>query len=474
MGKAKLTGFLVASVTCGCAEAPAPPPRAPTESRAEAPQPAAAEPAPPPAQAPPEPEAVCTGTAGAEDVARVQAGAAQTKQCYDQLLQSDRCATGKLRVLTQFEASGKASMSVVDGRGFTDPRFYACIESTMQKVQLAEHESCVRVVVPLSFVPKQAPEGCDGPATKAPLAPTAPAGACLADELVWLQPPSAPNLLSTCKIGDVPTCQEACDKDGTAACLTLAMSYEEGHGVTRDTPRAIDILERSCSGGYQTACGFLGSILAQGALGVPKDTGRAERLAQTACRAGGPIACETLAYLYLEKADSGSVECAKRLLQASCDADQVSACSRLAVAVAETDLDAAYRLFEKACRDGYEPACVRLAQTQLAGSDPALQRQAIDQLTTRCNADGYDACNALGYAFVRGAGVPEDPAKGVELFRKACVQQYPNGCDSLAEAYVNGWGVSADRATANEYYKKACDWGFGLSCGRIVNPKRPK
>lgn len=474
MGNAwPLVGVLAISFVGSCAEAPAPPASSPLEGRSEAARPTPSEPAPPPEQAQSEPGTVCTGTVTAEDGERLKQGASQTKQCYDELLQRNQCAASRLQVLTQFEASGSASMSIADGLGFVDARFYACVEAVMAKVRIGKQASCVRVVVPLNFVPTEPPPGCIATLPQATFLPT-PTGTCPADELVWLQPATTPSLFAPCSLGDVATCQEACDREGTAACLILATTYAEGHGVAQDSARAIAVLERSCSVGYQTACGFLAAFLAQGNLGVPIDTARAEELALTACRAGRPSACEALSYLYFEKGDTGAKECATRLLQASCDADLMSACSRLAATLTETDLDAASKLFEKACGKGYEPACVRLAQTQLAGGDPARQQQALANLTTRCNSDSYDACNALGYAFVRGSGVPQDPARGVELFRKACVQQYPNGCDSLAEAYVNGWGVKADRAIANEYYSKACSWGHGPACPRVVGTKKPK
>ena len=444
----KLAGVLVASFMCACAAAPAP--------------------------VPPEPGESCTGVLTPEDGERVKAGASQTRQCYERLLQSDRCATGKLHVPMQFEPSGSASLVTVDGRGFTDPQFYACIESVMGKIRIGEQASCVKVVVPLSFVPTETPEGCDGAVPPTTSTTTAPTGACVADELVWQQRASAPWLSSPCKRGDVPGCQEACERDGTAACLSLASFYGEGYGVAKDSARAVAILEQACSGGYETACGYLAVNIVQGNWGMPLDPERAQRLARAACRAGRPAACGALGTLYLEHTDADSKACATRLLQASCNADWTSACLRLAAAIADTDRDAALRLFEKACGTGYGPACVGLARAQLIDTDPAVQQQGAARLTARCNASDYNACNSLGYAFIEGRGVPKDPSKGVELLRKACVQEYPNGCDSLAEAYVNGWGVTADRAIANEYYAKACGWGHGPSCSRTVDPKNPK
>jgi TPR repeat protein len=58
-----------------------------------------------------------------------------------------------------------------------------------------------------------------------------------------------------------------------------------------------------------------------------------------------------------------------------------------------------------------------------------------------------------------GRGVPKDPAKAVEWYRKAAEQGLATAQYDLGNMYNVGRGVPKDQTKAMEWYKKAVDQG---------------
>ena len=66
---------------------------------------------------------------------------------------------------------------------------------------------------------------------------------------------------------------------------------------------------------------------------------------------------------------------------------------------------------------------------------------------------------ALGMAYLRGNGVPQDEQRAVELVRKAADQGHAVGQIALGAMYADGKGVPKDARTAVDWYRKAAEQG---------------
>src|SRR5262245_18119598 len=71
---------------------------------------------------------------------------------------------------------------------------------------------------------------------------------------------------------------------------------------------------------------------------------------------------------------------------------------------------------------------------------------------------------AQGLALASGRGAPQDHARAVELFRRACEGGHPPGCTYLAFAADGGHGMPRDPAAAARLFQKACDGGQAPAC----------
>jgi uncharacterized protein len=197
----------------------------------------------------------------------------------------------------------------------------------------------------------------------------------------------------------------SCDLRVHEGCFNAGLMASKGMGLTRkEYARAVGYYARGCDGGGLTACNNLGVLLSEGRDGVPRDDPRAVQYFDRACAKDEPMACGNLGNMYYR--GDGVAKDAKR----------------------------AYALYDRSCK---------------AGSDRS--------------------CGRLGLAYVEGAGgFARDPARGLELMRRACDKDVADTCAQLAELYEAGVGVPKDIGAAKQLYQKACRGGFGKACVKLA------
>lgn len=69
------------------------------------------------------------------------------------------------------------------------------------------------------------------------------------------------------------------------------------------------------------------------------------------------------------------------------------------------------------------------------------------------------AQNALGIAYYKGRGVPQDYTQAKYWFKKAAQQNHTNAFIWLGAMYYKGYGVKEDFTQAKKYYQQAVDNG---------------
>jgi len=112
--------------------------------------------------------------------------------------------------------------------------------------------------------------------------------------------------------------------------------------------------------------------------------------------------------------------------------------------------------------------------------DPAQCRRAIDELSDRLSAeaqpflkaacedaDDFAACTSLGRMHQKALGVPQDYARALARYERACEGGNMSGCNSLGHMHHNALGVPQDYARALALYERACEGGNMIGCNNL-------
>jgi TPR repeat protein len=121
----------------------------------------------------------------------------------------------------------------------------------------------------------------------------------------------------------------------------------------------------------------------------------------------------------------------------------------------------AVQWFDKAAEQGHGDALRNLRQCRENGTP--IPYNAMQGIIEECQrkADQGDAKYQfnLGMAYLKGMGVPEDPAEAVHWFRKAAEQGHSRAQTLLGYCYEKGAGVPRNEVKAVEWLRLAADQG---------------
>jgi TPR repeat protein len=266
--------------------------------------------------------------------------------------------------------------------------------------------------------------------------------------------------------------KRGCTLGDPYACGNLGSLYEQGRGVTKNLPQAVDLLNRACTGGAFFSCVTLGRIYQMGENG-PKDDTRAFNLYRQGCDGGNAAGCYDIGLMYLNGAGSAVVKDPKLavpLLKRACTGGNADSCNDLGVMYdrangVEKDEVRASALYEKACEGNDSWGCNNLALMYRDGrgvpGDPA---RAAELFRKGCELGHAGACNDLGVAYEIGRGVAKDEPKAVVLYQKGCDGKDYIACTNLGFMYRDAVGVSKDEGHAVQEFILACDGGDARGC----------
>ncbi len=120
----------------------------------------------------------------------------------------------------------------------------------------------------------------------------------------------------------------------------------------------------------------------------------------------------------------------------------------------------AFEWYTQAALSGFPPGEQSLGYAYLNGhgveQDPIA---AAHWYTLAAQAGLPNAENALGYMYLNGIGVPQDNLHAVAWLTKAALQGQPLAENSLANAYETGTGVTQDYAQAAIWFTRAAQQG---------------
>jgi uncharacterized protein len=187
--------------------------------------------------------------------------------------------------------------------------------------------------------------------------------------------------------------------------------YRTGYPVAQDLPLAAQWYAKAIAQGSASAAFNLGLMYVDG-RGVPKDLGKARQLLQTAANRGNAQAQQALTRL-------GS--------------------------------------------DGWRDDPGRALQNQAVARYNAGDHAGAAQLFLKAvKAGNVRSAYVLGYLYMKGDGVPKDPARAAALFLDAAQKGESGAAWGLGELYETGQGVPDNWIEAAKWYRKSAELGNKL------------
>lgn len=87
----------------------------------------------------------------------------------------------------------------------------------------------------------------------------------------------------------------------------------------------------------------------------------------------------------------------------------------------------------------------------------------LEGCTKGCDEHVTEDCTTLGFIYYEGKGIEANQARGVEIFRSACLNDSARACIKLADLYHDAV-LTDDPAAESVLYTRACDAGANRGC----------
>jgi TPR repeat protein len=243
--------------------------------------------------------------------------------------------------------------------------------------------------------------------------------------------------------------QRGAKKSHAASLNNLGICYEEGHGVPRDPAAAKDCYRKAAEQGYPSAENNLGFLLLM--EGAAEE---AESLFRLAAARGNLDALCNLGMMYEQGLADGGVNdvTAFKLYEKAARQNYVRAQVRVAVMYCEgrgigpSLRDAAY-WFEQAARQSDEQALLNLGEMYEDGLGVAANLQlAVESYQQAANLGSAEAMYRLAVMHEQGRGVPLDVHQALSLYQQARAAKHgaePIRCSAADAHAVAGIKIAA-------------------------------
>jgi TPR repeat protein len=123
---------------------------------------------------------------------------------------------------------------------------------------------------------------------------------------------------------------------------------------------------------------------------------------------------------------------------------------------------------EEAAAKGNPIASYNLALILLTSSAEADVSRTIALLRVAADAELPDAQHALGVLYLKGRGMPRNPAEAARLFERAAQNGSPVGEVEYAILLFNGDGVTKNESMAARYFRRAAAKGNAIAQNRLA------
>jgi len=278
------------------------------------------------------------------------------------------------------------------------------------------------------------------------------------------------NAAFVCDAKNEMQCKEQCDKGSLESCYNLGVILTKKPGREQSIPH----FRKACEGELPEACASLGIELipndddpdlvakARAALGFLKK----------ACESGAGRGCDYAGDMLTDKSYKiVDIAAAVRSYDRGCNLGTADACWSLARIYFKGELvpkneKEGVALVTKACVGGSADECYELGKILAKGVEgvPADSASALRASRRACDIEA-DYCSMVADQALRIGGA----SAAFSVLTRGCDVNDEDACAKLADMYENGAGTSADPAKAMDLRKKACKDGDGNedACKRL-------
>ena len=264
--------------------------------------------------------------------------------------------------------------------------------------------------------------------------------------------------------------EKGCTLGSPAACSAQADAHRAGLGTPKDPAKAIAKAEEACTGTatelFAAACKTWGVMAYFGETGT-KDAKVALAAFRRACSYGEDT-CGWLASVAVESGGKASDELP--VVEKACKAGYENACiaygNGLAASTSDADHRKAYEAFVASCGRKNEDACVRQADLLAGGFGISKDVAKAEQLyRTRCDAGSSAACFGMGRMY--SADKKHDEA--LRMMTRACEGGSADACSTVGYLYYTAQGTRWDVSAAATFFTKGCELGSSVGCANSAD-----
>lgn len=242
---------------------------------------------------------------------------------------------------------------------------------------------------------------------------------------------------------------KAAAQDNAQAIGNMALCYQTGNGIERDSVRAVQLYQRSMRDGNEPLVRAMESAAAEGnvfaatlmascyeqGIGVTRNKDRMMQLLEAAAEKGSVISETRLALAYLNKRDARN----------------------------------AFRWFERASEAGDINAAYYTGKLLLEGKGTAKDpRRGADILLDAAQRGHANAMFMLGECYINGDGVTRNQQQGSMWIAKACGQDLLKAEWTLARNYIDGIGVPVNYDRALYYFSRAAAGNYARTFVKLM------
>jgi TPR repeat protein len=260
-----------------------------------------------------------------------------------------------------------------------------------------------------------------------------------------------------------------CDEQNTNPCMESLIRFEGNHcDPAVGTKKLNQALEYACANGSWTSCAWLSAGLSKSGDQASRE--RAWHLAKQACDNKNAEGCANAARIIAWWYGKGQprdedLALAMALVKQACDLGSSAACNDYALGLVQRhqpgDTDEAKGIFERQCRDGFEPSCVTLGVQEKAGAfGPVNIERARTLWRKACSCGNMDGCGNTAKILLNSG----QKDAGLRLMEHACANDHYGTCADLGRIYSEGTLVPRDVSRARSYFKHACELDDWKAC----------